>query len=274
VLQSVILGIIQGVTEFLPISSSAHLILIPIIFNFSNGVADSLFFDVSLHFGTFLSVIIFFFKDWVSLLKSFFTSLTNRGEKTADEKLFWYIFLATLPAAFFGVIFEDAIELMFHSFERISMLYIATSLTLVSFVMIFSEKHSKGEKTTKDMSLKDAMIIGAAQALALFPGVSRSGITISVGLFLGYRREESAKFSFLLSTPVIFGAFLLKFINSISTLNAGDINHYIIGTVTSAAVGYIAIKFLMDFLKERRLNAFAYYRIALSIVLVILFFSY
>jgi undecaprenyl-diphosphatase len=272
-LQSVVLGIIQGITEFLPISSSAHLILIPLIFNFNNGVNDSLFFDVSLHFGTFLSVILFFYEDWVKLIKGFFASVKKMKADTPEEKLIWYILFATIPAALVGVFFEDTIDNIFHTGEFSSAIYIAFSLTLISFVMIFSEKFSKKEKIIADFSLKDALIIGVSQSLALFPGVSRSGITICAGLLLGYKREESAKFSFILSTPVIFGAFFLKFIKSINAVRPDEMMRYVFGTVSSAVIGYLSIKFLIKFLTNRRLNAFAYYRIALAVLLIALLFK-
>ena len=272
-LHAIFLALLQGLTEFLPISSSAHLILIPLIFGFDNGINDSLFFDVSLHFGTFLSVIIYFHKDWLKLIKGFFVSVKNMKAETGHEKLIWYLIFATIPAGVVGVLFEDKIDSVFHTGESSTLLYLASSLALISFVMILSEKFSKREKAVLDITLKHALIIGCAQALALFPGVSRSGITIAVGLLLGYKREESARFSFLLSTPIIFGAFLLQFIKSVGSVNPAETSLYVAGVISSALIGYASIKFLIAFLTNRRLNVFAYYRLALAAVLIALFFS-
>jgi undecaprenyl-diphosphatase len=246
--------------------------LIPLIFNFDGGINDSLFFDVTLHLGTFLSVLLFFYKDWIRLIKGFFVSVKRRKAQTADEKMIWYIIFATIPAAAAGLFFEETIDGLFHAGGFSSILYITIPLTLVSFVMIFSEKLSSKEKSAADITFKDALIIGLTQALALIPGVSRSGITICAGLFLGYKREESAKFSFLLSTPIIFGAFLLKFIKTYKMLSTDEMNMYLIGATLSGIVGYISIKYMLKFLKNERLNVFAYYRIALAILLVVLFF--
>ncbi|MFC1856234.1 undecaprenyl-diphosphatase UppP [Thermodesulfobacteriota bacterium] len=268
--QSLILGIIQGITEFLPISSSAHLILIPAIFSFDNGVADSLFFDVSLHFGTFLSVIIFFYKDWIKLIKGFFSAVAKMKAETDDERLIFYILLATIPAGVIGVLFEDTIDSVFHSQDS-GTIYLAISLSIVSFMMIFAERFSKNGSPLSAITLKHALIIGAAQAMALFPGVSRSGITIVTGLLLGYKRDESARFSFLLSTPIIFGAFFLKFIKSFGAIRADEVSLYLTGIITSAVIGYVSIKFLMKFLTDRKLNVFAYYRLALAGVIIFLF---
>ena len=267
-LQSIILGIIQGITEFLPISSSAHLILVPIIFHFNNGISDSMFFDLSLHLGTLLSIILYFYKDLLKLVKSFFTSVKNVKAKTTEEKLAWYLIFATIPTAVTGVLFEDAVENFFHSGRASSVIFIAILMTLVSFVMIFSEKFSTKKKSMAEITLKDALIIGAIQAIAIFPGTSRSAVTICAGLLLGYKREESARFSFLLATPVIFGAFLLKFIKSVGALQMNEVGMYIGGTVTSAIIGYLSIKFLIDFLANRKLNAFAYYRLILAVILI------
>ncbi len=272
--ESIILGIVQGIAEFLPISSSAHLILVPAIFGFKDGVAGNLFFDVSLHFGTLLSVLIYFHKDWLNLIKGFFSGLRKMKWESAEERLVWYIIFATIPAGIAGVFFEETINAVFHTGSPEALLYLAPSLTLISFLMIFSEKASKKENILSNINLTHAIIIGGAQALALFPGTSRSGITICAGLLLGYKRDEAARFSFLLSTPVIGGAFLLQSIKAFkeSAVKSSEISLYITGTVVSAVVGYLAIKYLMRFLTNRRLHAFAYYRIALAALLVIVYF--
>ncbi|MBU4320001.1 MAG: undecaprenyl-diphosphatase UppP [Thermodesulfovibrionales bacterium] len=246
--EAIILGIVQGLTEFLPVSSTAHLILLPWFFGWK-GDLDSLTFDVALHAGTLLSLIICFWKDWVEIL------LNNR-------KLLALLVVATLPAGIAGILFNDAVETTLRS-----PLIIVFTLVLFGIVMLISERWKRGREI-KDMTFSDAIIIGTAQAIALIPGVSRSGITISAGLFRGLGREASARFSFILSTPVIFGATLLEGRKLISKAGSYDLNLFMAGVVTSAVTGYIAIKFLLYFLKKHPLNIFVYYRFVLALIII------
>ncbi|MCG2709638.1 MAG: undecaprenyl-diphosphatase UppP [Thermodesulfovibrionales bacterium] len=246
--EAIILGIVQGLTEFLPVSSTAHLILLPWFFGWK-GDLDSLTFDVALHAGTLLSLIICFWKDWVEIL------LNNR-------KLLALLVVATLPAGIAGILFNDAVETTLRS-----PLIIVFTLVLFGIVMLISERWKRGREI-KDMTFSDAIIIGTAQAIALIPGVSRSGITISAGLFRGLGREASARFSFILSTPVIFGATLLEGRKLISKVGSYDLNLFMAGVVTSAVTGYIAIKFLLYFLKKHPLNIFVYYRFVLALIII------
>jgi len=246
--EAIILGIVQGLTEFLPVSSTAHLILLPWFFGWK-GDLDSLTFDVALHAGTLLSLIICFWKDWVEIL------LNNR-------KLLALLVVATLPAGITGILLKDAVETTLRS-----PLIIVFTLVLFGIVMLISERWKRGREI-KDMTFSDAIIIGTAQAIALIPGVSRSGITISAGLFRGLGREASARFSFILSTPVIFGATLLEGRKLISKAGSYDLNLFMAGVVTSAVTGYIAIKFLLYFLKKHPLNIFVYYRFVLALIII------
>ena len=246
--EAIILGIVQGLTEFLPVSSTAHLILLPWFFGWKGDI-DSLTFDVALHAGTLLALISCFWKDWVEIL------LNNR-------KLLALLVVATLPAGITGILLKDAVETTLRS-----PLIIVFTLVLFGIVMLISERWKRGREI-KDMTFSDAIIIGVSQAVALIPGVSRSGITISAGLFRGLEREASARFSFILSTPVIFGAALLEGRKLISNAGNYDLNLFMAGVVTSAVTGYIAIKFLLYFLRKHSLNIFVYYRFVLALIII------
>jgi undecaprenyl-diphosphatase len=247
-IEAFILGIVQGLTEFLPVSSTAHLILFPWFFHWG-GVLDSLTFDIALHAGTLLALVICFWKDWVDLI-------------LRRQKLFMLIVLASVPAGIAGVLLNDYVE---HTFR--SPYIIVVSLVVFGIVMLMAERTQK-TKTVDRLTLGDAITIGFAQAVALIPGVSRSGITISAGLFRGLEREASARFSFLLSTPVIAGAVLLHAIKLVKGQNGHDMNLFVIGFISSAITGFAAIKFLLSFFRKHPINAFAYYRFGLAVVIV------
>ncbi len=247
--EALILGIVQGLTEFLPISSTAHLILFPWFFNWG-GMVDTLTFDVALHAGTLFALILCFWKDWIDLL-------------IRKQKLLGFIVLASIPAGIAGVLLNDFIENKLRS-----PLIISISLIAVGIVMLLSEKMFKS-KRLDEVSLSDSLVIGFSQAIALIPGVSRSGITISSGLFRGLERESSARFSFLLSTPIIAGATLLH-VKKIIAGNAGyDPGLFIAGFIASALTGYAAIKFLLNYFRRHSLNIFAYYRFLLAVVIIV-----
>jgi undecaprenyl-diphosphatase len=247
-IEAFILGIVQGLTEFLPVSSTAHLILFPWFFHWT-GELDSLTFDVALHAGTLLALVICFWKDWIELI-------------FRKQKLFMLIVMASVPAGIAGVLLGDLIE---HTLR--SPLVIAVSLVVFGFVMLIAEKMNK-TRTVDSMALGDALTIGLAQAVALIPGVSRSGITISAGLFRGLEREASARFSFLLSTPIIAGATLLHARKLLKTGADHNMALFLIGFIAAAVSGYAAIKFLLSFLKKHPLNLFAYYRFGLAAVII------
>jgi undecaprenyl-diphosphatase len=256
--QALFLGILQGLTEFLPVSSSAHLILIPWFFRWNNPLVDSLTFDVALHAGTLLAVLWYFWKDWVELVKGFFSILTRRRVENFHERLIIYIVLSTIPAAVFGFLLEKTIE---GSFRNPGL--IVFPLIAVSLLMIYAERRPHPSYSLEKLTLKDSLIIGFAQALALLPGVSRSGITITTGLLQGYRREAATRFSFLLSTPAIAGAALLHF-RHLPKEMASEWPIFAVGLASSGIIGYLTIAFLMRYLREHTLNAFAYYRLALA----------
>jgi len=264
--EAILLGIIQGITEFLPISSSAHLILFPWMFGSQGTLTDSLNFDVALHAGTLVAILAFFWKDWLALLKKFFLSFGDNTWKTGEGRLVWFIVLATIPAGVLGLKFEHVVE---HAFRN--PLLIAASLAVISVVIWASDRFSARIAGLESMKLGHALFIGCAQALALVPGVSRSGITISAGLMAGYTRESAARFSFLLSTPVIAGAAVLKLAKI--RLAPGEAAPFIAGVILSAIVGYLSIKFLLTYLNRHSLNLFVWYRLGLAAAVVLLWMT-
>ena len=267
VFQAFILGIIQGLTEFLPVSSSGHLILFPNALGWGD-FTNNLTFDVALHFGTALAVVAFFWNDWVRMTSSFFKNLINRGNILVDydSKLLIMLVVGTIPAAIVGLAFQETIE------EKIRnpQIVIAT-LILFAIVLFFSEKLGNKKRGIKELNFLDAIVVGAAQALSLIPGVSRSGVTISAGLFLGINREAAARFSFLLSTPAIIGAGILRTKDFIETGADLSLLVFIVGVVTSTVVGWLTIKFLLKYVLTHNYNIFVWYRIGLGILAILVF---
>ena len=263
--EAILLGVVQGLTEFLPVSSSAHLILIPWLFGWQGTLVDSLNFDVALHAGTLVAILSYFWRDWLELLRKFFVGLNDGTWRTGEGRFIWFIVLATIPAGILGFKFEHVVE---HSFRN--PLLIVFSLTIISIVMWLVDRFSSKISSLHQMTLGHALFIGCAQALALVPGVSRSGITIVAGLMSGYTRESAARFSFLLSTPVIFGAAVLKLAKL--QLAPGEAIPFALGTVFSACIGYLSIKFLLQYLSKHSLNLFVGYRLALAAVVTALIF--
>ena len=208
-LEIIILGIVQGIAEFLPISSSAHLIIVRDLFGIGQGMSSdlALSFDIALHFGTLIAIAIYFFKDfWNMVIKGI-----TKGPKDKEGKLFWYVVVATIPAALAGVLFEDIIE----DAIRSNFIAIALALILMGVIIYVVDKKFKQTKTVKSMTMKDAIIIGCSQAFALMPGFSRSGTTIATARSLDIKREDAAKFSFYLSAPVVLGAVVLHLVKMV-----------------------------------------------------------
>ena len=258
----IILGFIQGIAEFLPISSSAHLIIFRDLFGVGANIGKdiSMSFDIALHFGTLLAIGIYFFKDFINMLKSGFT----KGVKDKDGKLLWYIVAATVPAAIAGVLFEDVIE----NAIRTNFIVIAIALIVMGVIIFLVDKKFKQKKEVKDMSFKDAFIIGCSQVFALIPGFSRSGTTIAAGRCLNLKREDSAKFSFFLSAPVVLGAVILDLKDSIGAV-MDNFLIFGVGILVSFIVGILCIKFLMKYLKKNDFKVFMWYRLALGILVIL-----
>ncbi len=254
--QTVVLGLVQGLGEFLPISSSAHLILTPWILNWEE---HGLVFDVSLHVGTLVAVLAYFWQDWLVLAHD---GLTRR--RTQEGRMFWYLVVATIPGVIFGLAFEDLIETVFRN-----PLLIGIMLIVMGVILYIADKRSPAIKDFSGIGWKESIMIGISQAFAMLPGVSRSGITMTAGRILGLNRETVARFSFLLSTPIIFGAGLMQGMK----LTMADITMpFIVGVLVSAITGYLTIKFLLRFLVTHSFFIFVVYRFILGAVVVALFF--
>lgn len=264
ILQSIILGIVQGVCEFLPISSSAHLILIPYLFNFNLEMSNSakLAFDVALHFGTLISVLAIFWKDWLNLFKGAFNKVFKKKD-SFENKMFWYLVLATIPGALVGFLFEDIVENVIRGNVFIIALVLAVVGVLIYLGDKWASKHYKKETSFEQMSLKQTFLIGLSQALAVIPGFSRSGTTILTGRLLGVSRDAVAKFTFLLSTPIIFGAAIVHITDLVIT------KEVIIGIITSALVGIVCIRFLLSYIKKHDFSIFAVYRVLLALAVIV-----
>jgi undecaprenyl-diphosphatase len=263
IFEAIILGILQGLTEFLPISSSGHLILVEWATGWTSELMNNLTFDVALHVGTLVAVLWYFWSDWMRFGKASINVLRGSAPDY-DARLVWYIMLATIPAGVIGMRYEHVVETLFRN-----PLLVAAALVAGSIVMWLTERYSKQEHRLASMTFHHAFFIGIAQALALVPGISRSGITISAGLAGGYKREDAARFSFLLSTPVIAGAAVLK-LKHISLHSHEAAVGFVLGTLCSAIVGYLSIGFLIRYLERYSMNLFVWYRLVLAALVVLL----
>ncbi len=263
--QAIILGIVQGLTEFLPVSSSAHLIIIPWILNWDDG---GLTFDVALHVGTLAAVVLFFFRDWVQIIGQALGIGNGPDPVLAKNRgLLWLLIAGTIPGAVAGLLFEKQAESAFRS-----PYIIATAAIVVGLIMWWADSAGRKVKDMANISMPDSLTVGCAQAFAIIPGVSRSGSTILAGLFRGLDRPASARFSFLLSTPIIAGAAAKKFWD---VMKHGGIPHdmqmaFIAGILASAVVGCLTIAFFLNFLRRRSLAVFVWYRIVFGIIVIAL----
>jgi len=267
--QAIVLGIVQGLTELLPVSSSAHLNLFPWVFGWSD-ISES--FDVALHIGTLLAIIIFFYKDWVQLIKGGYNQVVKK-KKSTEGKIFWYIVIATIPTGIACLVLDKLsgklIEILSGVFKtsqiNTQMFIIAIALIVMGIILYVVDKNSKSKIKYKDITFKQSLLISLSQAIAAaFPGVSRSGITMTVGRKMGVERESVAKFSFLLSTPIVAAAALYELKHFVFDLP------FVIGVLASFIVGMFVIKFLLNYLKKGSFKVFAIYRVALGIIVLII----
>lgn len=262
-LQAILLGIVQGLTEFLPVSSSGHLFLGQYFMGLDQN-RFGLAFDVAMHLGTLLAVVAFFWRDLLNIGFAFLQSLSpgTRDLSRPDQRMAYLILASTVPAAVIGFLLED----FFSTAVRNPWVVVAT-LVVVGALFIIAEAVGSQSQKASGMSFRGALGIGFAQAAALVPGVSRSGATITLGLFLGITRQEAARFSFLMSTPIIAGAGSLKLTEALSEgMDVYSMTLFVIGFVSSAVVGYLAIRFFIGFVAHHSLRAFAYYRFGLAAV--------
>ena len=267
IFQALILGIVQGLTELLPVSSSAHLNLFPWIFGW-NEISPS--FDVALHIGTLFAIVLFFFKDWVNLIKGGYNQVVKK-KKSTDGKIFWYIVISTIPTGILCLVLDKLSEKIMEKLattfsieeKMVEMFMIAIALIVMGIILYIVDKKAKSEIEYKDITLKQSLWIAMSQAIAAaFPGVSRSGITMTVGRGMGLKRESVAKYSFLLSTPVVAAAALVdlkEFVFSPA---------FFIGIFASFIVGVLVIKFLLNYLQKGSFKVFAIYRVILGLFVI------
>lgn len=263
IIQAIILGIVQGLTELLPISSSAHLNIIPWILGWSKSqefITAFEGFDVALHFGTLLAIGIFFFKDWIALIKGGFNQVVKK-EKSTEGRMFWYIVLATIPGGAIGFLLDHFLDDVLTK-----PIIIGIALVVMGIILYIVDKNGKSNIDYEHMSLKQTFLIGLSQSLAFIPGVSRSGVTMTTGRVMGVDREGAAKYSFLLSTPIVFAATVYKFKDFVFSIP------FFIGIIISFLVGIFVIKFLLEYLKKGSFKVFAIYRVIVGIAVIVLSF--
>ena len=263
ILQAIILGIVQGLTELLPISSSAHLNLIPWIFNWTSSEEfNQAFkaFDVALHAGTLFAIALFFYKDWVKLIKGGYNQVVKK-QRTAEGRMFWYIVIATIPGGIIGFLLDHFLE------DALSKpLIMAIALIVMGIILYIVDSKCKSTTNYKHMTFKQTFLIGLSQSLAFIPGVSRSGITITTARLMGIDRTSAAKYSFMLSAPIVLAATIFKLKDFVFSLP------FFVGIFTSFIVGVLVIKYLLKYLQKGSFKIFAVYRVIFGIIVIVLNF--
>ena len=272
IFEAIILGIIQGITEFLPISSTGHLTVAGKLMNIISPAHPEQWtaFIAVIQLGTLAAVLVYFWKDIVHIIRAFLkenlSSRTSFSKQSPDSKLGWLIIIGTIPVVIVGLSFKHIIEGTLTK----DLYIIAGSLIGLAIILALAEMVAKFKKDIKDLSIKDSLIIGIAQCFALIPGSSRSGTTITGGLFIGLNREAAARFSFLLSIPAVLASGLLELYEALAFLNSSMVVNLIVSTIVSGISGYIAIDFLLKYLRKNTTFLFIYYRIALGILIIVL----
>lgn len=268
IIQAIILGIVQGLTEFIPVSSSGHLVIVPWLFGWEH---QSLIFDTMLHWGTLISIFAVFWRDFWSIIVATLTSIVRRSFADPNARLGWFIVVGSIPAAVTGLLFKDFFEGLFNSPLAVGFFLLVTASILAGSEVMMTRNRKKSDLT--NMNWAQAIIIGLAQAVALAPGISRSGSTMAAGLITGLRREEAARYSFMLGTPAFFGAGLLQLIDTLGTDPvevSAQLPVLIIGLVVSAVVGYLTIRGLLAYLRTRSLYIFSIYCIIMGALVITL----
>ena len=258
IIHSIILGIVQGLTEFLPVSSSGHLNVFPWLFGWEQ-MPES--FDVALHLGTLLAIAIFFFKDWISLLVGGYKKLIKKEDST-EGRMFWYLVAATIPAGILSLVLDKISEMIVGDDLNVQMAVIAVALIVMGIILYIVDKKAKSEVKYQDITLKQSILVGISQAIAAaFPGVSRSGITMTVARMLKIDRESAAKFSFMLAAPITLAAVLVGIADFTFDLS------FVLGVLSSFLVGLFVIKFLLEYLRKGSFKIFAIYRIIFGLLI-------
>jgi undecaprenyl-diphosphatase len=261
-LQSVVLAIVQGISEFLPISSSGHLILIPRFFGWKD---QGLAFDAATHVGTLAAVLVYFREDLFKMLFAWIRSITHR-ELTPDGRLAWVVLFGTLPVGIVGLLFKDTIETAFRN-----PMLVAANLTVFGILLWLADRYSRSTRDERSVGWKDAVVIGCAQALALVPGTSRSGVTMTAGLAMGLTRSAAARFSFLLSVPAVAAAGLMAVKDVIEAPDHANWGPTLLAVIVSAITGYFTIHFLLKFIARVGMLPFMIYRLVIAAIVVAVF---
>jgi len=279
ILQSIILGLVQGATEFIPVSSSAHLIIVPWLFGWTDPALTSLPFDVALHLGTLAAVLAFFARDWIRLIRAFFQSILQRRiNPDPDRRLAWLLIIGTVPGAIAGFLFEGAIDDLFHEpgapIAAGAMLVMAAIIAGFGLILLLADRLARHTRDLEKLTLAQTILIGLSQALAIFPGVSRSGATIASGLALGLQRADAARFSFLLSAPIIAGAGVKSLWDVISDASTGALTSaelvlFPAGFLAAAVSGFLCMRLLVNYLRKHPIDVFVYYRWGLAILVAV-----
>ncbi len=259
-IQIILLALIQGLTEFLPISSSAHLILAPYVFGYAD---QGLAFDLAVHLGTLIAVVLYFRREILLMLQDWFVSLSPGGKPTANSRLGWSIILATIPVMLIGVLIKDLVENQLRAPQ-----IIAATTIIIGLLLWWADRYSKRNMGIGSMNLKHALFIGVAQAIALIPGTSRSGITMAAALMLGYTREAASRFSFLLSIPTILASVLWVGKDLLSSEEAVNWLDLGLGVFLSFAAAYTTIHFFLRFIERIGMTPFVIYRLILGVIIL------
>jgi undecaprenyl-diphosphatase len=264
IIQSIILGIVQGLTEFLPVSSSAHLSVLPQLFGIKSAFLNSTGYDVALHAGTLCAILIYFRKKIAGLLAGFIGGIAPGAGRDAPEfKMSIYIIIATIPAVIAAVLFQKQIEGAFRN-----PVYTAAALIIFGIILWLADRTGAKKNGMEKMNAVDALIIGLAQALSIVPGVSRSGITITAGLLRGFKREDAAEFSFLLSAVAVIGAIVFELKKLVKAGSGAEGLVMLAGFAAALLSGMLAIRFLLAFVRKNSFLAFVIYRLALGAVII------
>ena len=273
IIQAGLIGLIQGLTEFIPVSSSAHLEIVPWMLGWDEGgIVGTLAFDVFIHLGTLVALLVYFFRDWVRYLGAWFASIRDRRIGTdPDRRLAWLLLLATIPAAVIGFLLEGFIEETFHGDDDAARLAIAGLLVIGGALLYAADRFGRRSRDMDQISPPAAVTIGFTQAMALIPGISRSGATLTAGLALGLKREAAARFSFLLAIPITLGAGLYGTRRLFEeSLTPNEWLAVGVGFAAAAVSGLLAINFLLSWLRRRSVAAFSLYRVGFALLIVVL----
>ena len=270
-IQALIMGLVQGLTEFIPVSSSGHLVLVPWLFGWKDPFITSVAFTVILHMGTLVALLVFFWRDWVTLIPAGLAAIRDRSFKgDPNRKMAFLLIVATIPAVLVGPIFESKLEDLVREPARIALF-----LCVGAAILWLADRWGSKQRDETSLTFLESLGIGVAQVIALVPGISRSGISISAGLWMGLNREAAARFSFLMATPVIGGAGIWE-ARKLFTHEAGpnpEMNVILIGFIASMISGFLAIRFMLAFLKRQPLTAFVVYRVVAAVVVFIVLLS-